>query len=145
MSWGWKIFIGYTSFVLFILYMVYRAVGVDFELVTPDYYGAEMGFQGQIDRTKAANDKGYNAKVLVVENGINVQFSPFEPGAVTSGKVIFFRPSSVELDREFQWKVDEEGSMFLPNNQFQRGQYTFKLDGVYNGTAFYIEDSVFIP
>lgn len=145
MSWGWKIFVGYTSFVLFILYMVYRAVGVDFELVTPDYYGAEMEFQGQIDRKTTANKEGYQAQVKVLDNGIAIQFSPFEAGSVASGNVSFFRPSNKALDREFKWEVNEEGAMLLPKDQFQRGQYTFKLDGVYNGTPFYIEDPVFIP
>lgn len=145
MSWGWKIFVGYTSFVIFILYMVYRAVGVDFQLVTPDYYAAEMAFQGQIDRTIAANKEGYDAKVMIEGNGITVQFTPFEPGAEISGKVFFFRPSDLALDREYNWTVNEHGMMFLPKEQFTRGQYTFKLDGTYNGTAFYIEDPVFIP
>lgn len=70
MNWGWKIAIGYTAFALFILYLVYRTTGVEFELVTPDYYAQELAYQGQIDKRKTALTSGLDLEVLIQDGQV---------------------------------------------------------------------------
>lgn len=145
MNWGWKIAVGYTGFVLFILYMVYRALGVDFELVTPDYYSAELAFQGQIDKQHAALNNGYDVEILAENDGVAIKFIGYEGTSKNSGSVSFMRYSDTKLDRTFDWQMNEQGMMFIPKSNFERGQYIFKLEGMVDETAFFVEKSVFIP
>lgn len=145
MNWGWKIALGYIGFVLFILYMVYRAVGVDFELVTPDYYSAELAFQGQIDKQQAAHNNGYDVEVFAEQDGVAIKFLKFQNSSKHSGSVSFMRYSDKKLDRTFDWQVNDKGMMYIPKTNFQRGQYIFKLEGMVDETAFFIEKQVFIP
>ncbi len=145
MNWGWKIAVGYSSFVLFILYMVYRASGVDFQLVTDDYYNKEMAFQRQMENADAARKAGHGVEVIVVGDKLAIHFNPFDNEAKTGGEVHFFRPSDQALDRIFDWVVDENGMMYVDRGEFVRGLYTFKLDAEYNGNGIYIEKPVFLP
>lgn len=145
MNWGWKIAIGYTGFVIFILYMVYRANGVDFELVTPDYYSAEIAFQNQIDKKQNALNAGYDVDVFIESDGVALKFKDFNTDKEWEGTVSFFRPSNSALDRTFDWKLNEGGMMFIDKKHFERGHYTFKADWLENGESFYLEKPVFIP
>lgn len=145
MNWGWKIALGYSAFVLFILYMVYKASGVDFQLVTPDYYNQEIAFQKQIDKTDAAKTAGHDVEVLIEEDQLILKFEPSAKGSPAAGLIHFFRASEQALDRTFEWAADENGMMKIERSEFQRGLYTFKLDAELNGTGIYIEKPVFIP
>ena len=75
MNWGWKIALGYGCFVAFILFMVYSANQVDFQLVTPDYYSAEIAFQDQIDKLRSAQESGNDVEIVVLPDGLALQFS----------------------------------------------------------------------
>ncbi len=145
MNWGWKIALGYSAFVVFILFMVYSANQVKFQLVTPDYYSAEIAFQGQIDKLRSAQESGNNVEIYVESDGLALHFNNFNQTSAITGKAYFFRPSESGLDREFHWEMNEAGMMFLEKSHFSRGLYTFKLDGVVDGEAFYVEKPVFIP
>jgi hypothetical protein len=145
MSWGWKIALGYTGFVIFILYMVYRAVGVDFELVAPDYYSLEIAFQDQINKRENAVRAGYDVEIFAESDGVALQFKDFKIQDNWSGTVTFFRPSDSTLDRTFEWKMNERGMMFLDKKHFERGHYTFKADWTEGDKTFYIEKPIFIP
>jgi len=145
MNWGWKITVGYLAFVILILALVYKTTGVEFELVTEDYYSQELAFQGKIDKQKMSRKRGHDIDVVLEQDGVALKFNNFSPDAETSGKVSFFRPSDSRLDREFDWEMNDKGMMYLDDENFRRGQYTFKLDGEMNGEPFYIEKPVFIP
>jgi hypothetical protein len=145
MNWGWKITLAYSGFVLYILFLVFRANGVDFELVTPDYYSAELAFQSQIDKKKEAVSRGFDVELHVVGDEVLIKYPDYSKSDKVSGKVSFFRPSGAALDRDFEWIVDENGSMQMPKSSFERGHYTFTLDCQVNGRAFLVEKPVFIP
>lgn len=145
MNWGWKIAVGYSAFVLFMVYMVYLTTGVEFELVTEDYYSQELAFQGQIDKQRNAQSQGHDVEVFVESDGVALKFNNYKSGAEIGGEVAFFRPSDKTLDRRFDWKTNDKGMMFIEGDEFHRGHYIFKLDGVMDGDSFYIEKPVFIP
>ena len=48
-NWGTKIGLFYSSFVLFILGMIFLSSQEQYDLVTEDYYAAEINFQSTID------------------------------------------------------------------------------------------------
>lgn len=145
MNWGWKIAIGYTGFVVFILFLVFQTTGVDFELVTPDYYNAELAFQEQIDKQENTLSDDRDVIIHVESDGVALQLSHYDAGKSFSGTVSFFRPSDSGLDRDFEWSMNSRGMMFIDKSNFERGRYTFKADWEEDGKAFYLEKPVFIP
>ena len=52
MSWGKILLVAYVTFVGVMLFMVVKSFQQDYDLVTPDYYAAELKFQDQIDASK---------------------------------------------------------------------------------------------
>jgi hypothetical protein len=145
MSWGWKIAIGYSAFVVFILFMVFKATQENFELVTPDYYSQELAFQNQIDRSINARDSGEIINLSYKDNGLLVSYPGFTKYQIVKGTVSFFRPSNGELDRTFDWEMNQEGNMFIPGEKFQKGQYLFRAEWEADGKEFYLEKPFFIP
>lgn len=145
MNWGWKIAIGYSGFVVFILFLVFKTTGVDFELVTADYYSAELAFQDQIDKKENSVEDNRDVKIFIESDGVALQLSDYDSEMDFSGTVSFFRASDSKLDRNFEWSMNSKGMMFLDKSNFERGHYTFKADWKEDGKAFYLEKPVFIP
>lgn len=145
MNWGWKIAIGYSGFVVFMLYLVFQTTGVDFELVTPDYYSAELAFQEQIDKKENTAGEDRDVTIYIESDGVALQLSHYDAEKDFSGTVSFFRASDSKLDRDFEWSMNSRGMMFLDKSNFERGQYIFKADWKEDGKAFYLEKPVFIP
>ena len=50
LNWGHGIVATIVAFVLMMSFMVYKAVGESFDLVSPDYYAQEIAYQGKIDK-----------------------------------------------------------------------------------------------
>jgi len=145
MNWGWRIAIGYSAFVVFILFMVYKATRENFELVTPDYYSKELAFQDQIDKSVNARDNEEEIELIIESDGIALQYPNFSKYKVVSGVVSFFRPSGGSMDRDFELSLNDKGMMYLPISHFTTGRYLFKADWVSDGEAFYIERQIDIP
>jgi hypothetical protein len=145
MNWGWRIAIGYSAFVVFILFMVYKATRENFELVTPDYYSKELAFQDQIDKSVNARDNKEEIELIIESDGIALQYPNFSKYKAVSGVVSFFRPSGGSMDRDFELLLNDKGMMYLPISHFTTGRYLFKADWVSDGEAFYIERQIDIP
>jgi len=145
MNWGWKIAIGYSAFVVFILFMVFKATQENFELVTPDYYNKELAFQGQIDKSVNARDSNQEIEVTFNAEGVQISYPNYANYKSVTGTVSFFRPSGGTMDRDFELALNQQGKMQIPNHHFTKGRYLFKADWVGDGTAFYIERQLDIP
>jgi hypothetical protein len=145
MNWGWRIAIGYSAFVVFILFMVFKATRENFELVTPDYYSKELAFQDQIDKSVNARDNNEQIELLIESDGIAVQYPNFDKYKSVTGVISFFRPSGGSMDRDFELSLNDKGIMYLPMSHFTTGRYLFKADWVCDGKAFYTERQIDIP
>ena len=67
LSWGHKIAATYLVFVAGMVFLVFKANSEKFDLVTKDYYEAELKYQEIIDQT--ANATELSAQVIVEKNG----------------------------------------------------------------------------
>ena len=119
-NWGPGIAIGYTTFVLFIGFMVYKAFGEDFELVTEDYYAQEIKFQDKIDSKARARKLDGNLQTIVVGKNLKILFPQKE--MALKGNVNCFRPSDETKDFTETFDV-QDGTFSIPLNKFIKGKY----------------------
>lgn len=142
LNWGTGIAIVYTTFVVFIGVMVYKAFGEDFDLVTEDYYAQEIKFQEKIDSRSRAEKLDVSVQTVVEGKSLKIIF-PQESELLT-GSINCFRPSDETKDFTETFKT-EEGFHTIPLNKFIKGKYLIKIDWSLNGVEFYQEQTIVIP
>jgi hypothetical protein len=142
LNWGTGIAIFYIVFVLFTGFMVYKAFGEDFDLVTEDYYAQEIKFQDKIDsRTRAEK---LDASLQSVVDGKNLKIIFPQQEEALSGSINCFRPSDETKDFTESFET-ANGFHTIPLNKFIKGKYLIKVDWSANDIEYYQEQTIIIP
>lgn len=141
-NWGTKIALLYSTFIAFILFMVYMSFGQRFDLVTEDYYAEEIAYQNTIDSKERA-EKLEEEVITYVENGmLRIVFPQKE--AVINGEIHCFRPSDEAKD--FVVKIEKHSGTFdIPLTRFVKGKYLLKINWKLKSLSYYQEKTVIIP
>ena len=124
-NWGTGIAIGYTTFVVFIGVMVYKAFGEDFDLVTEDYYAQEIKFQDKIDSKARAEKLDGNLQTIVEGKNLKILFP--QKDIPLKGSINCFRPSDESKDFTETFTI-ENGAYTIPLSKFIKGKYLIKVE-----------------
>tara|TARA_R110001583_G_scaffold19334_7_gene75737 strand:+ start:8587 stop:9033 length:447 start_codon:yes stop_codon:yes gene_type:complete len=143
LSWGTKLAMFISVYVIGILIFVGFSLTQDINLISTDYYPQGIDFQSKIDKIK--NTYTLKEKVVVSQQGgtIQVQFPEGMQSGV-SGSVIFFRPSNSDDDLRSAIKLDETGLQVFKSEQFVKGRYAIQLDWKHRGEAYYQEEAIYL-
>ncbi len=143
-NWGSGIAIFYTSFALFMVFMVVKSTSYDHSLVVEDYYAKDLAYQEQYDKIK--NSQDLQEGLIIKNNGSDRTVELTFPEGMKDivGRVQFYRPSG--KDHDFFVKIDhpENGKMLIPVEKAISGQWTVKVDWNGDGKAFYDEKNITI-
>ena len=140
MSWGWKIVLMFTGFVLFILFMVFKSIQQDFHLVADDYYKQEIEYQKVINGMKNARALGdkFDVKYDIRAQILQLNFPKDHTGDI-NGEIYFFRPSDSKLDIRISIRADQQGKMDIKTGSLKRGLWKLKILWTYNSNSYYFE------
>ena len=138
-NWGTKIFIAYTSFVVFMLVMVYLCTQQHYDLVTPDYYAQELKYQEVIDGQRNLQALGKPVSVTQTTSLITVAL-PLER-IDGQGVVKFYRPDNADLD--FEIDLAGNNSVMVPSNKLKTGVYKVKTAWMHEGKRYYDEQTLY--
>ncbi len=145
MSWGIRIAILYSAFVVMILFLVFKTMNEKIDLVSPDYYQKELKFQEQIDRQTQSASLSEQPAIEIMENNIAIKF----PGSVANenitGTIKFYRPSDSSKDFSTAMQVDSSGIQIVPSEKFITGIYEAQMTWSAGGKNYYNEISLYIP
>ncbi len=144
MSWGYKIIILYSGFVLGILFLVYKCTQEDIDLVTTDYYEKELKFQDRIDRITNKEESGYYLKVNYNEDSrsIDIQFPEIAQKQV-KGEIVFFRPDNSKLDFKVELKP-ENGRQVISAASLAKGFWRMQTTWEADAIPLYQEDKIYL-
>lgn len=144
MSWGWKIVVLYSAFVIMTLSMVVYFMGQKVDLVADDYYKQEIEYQNQIDKisnTKALNEPiGY--EYISKNRTIKLRFPQTHLNAELKGKINFYRPANADEDRAFDIRPEASGEQIISVSAMNKGLWKIKISWTSGGKAFYDEKVV---
>lgn len=145
MNWGWKTFFIVAGFLLFILFMVFKAMQQDFHLVYEDYYDKEIKYQGEIEKTKKAMDlrDGLNIEYLLSEDKIKFTY-PGEHQKSIKGSIYFFRPSDSSLDITFPIQAGKDGTQVISVGSFKKGLWQVKVNWVFGSEEYQQEKNIYL-
>lgn len=141
-SWGHKILFVYLGFVIGITILVFLANQQKFELVTPNYYDAELKFQNVIDQKQRVAELTAPPKISHSVNSISVQLPDEFLNKNVTGQIYLYRPSDASKDLKTNFQTTKSFvEVSLKNNL--SGAYEVKLSWQADGKIYYNEQRIF--
>ncbi|MCZ4693174.1 hypothetical protein DWB61_07035 [Ancylomarina euxinus] len=143
LSWGTKLAMFASVYVIGILVFVGFSTTQDINLISKDYYPQGIAYQSKIDKIK--NVQTLKEKVLVSQKAgvIQVQF-PEGMRSGVSGSIIFYRPSNSDNDLRSDINIDTAGLQVFESDKFINGRYAIKIDWKHQGEGYYQEEAIYL-
>jgi hypothetical protein len=142
-TWGHKIAGVYLLFVAGIVFLVFKANGERYDMVTKDYYGEELKYQQVIDQSANANALSAAVAVEKINGALSVQF----PGEMKDKQIdvdfYLYYPADDTKDFRKSFTINQPGfTQALP--QGFKGYYELKLSWTADGKKYYNERKIFL-
>ena len=142
LNWGYKILIGYSLFVIGILFLGYKSTQLNFDLVEKDYYGKELKYQNVIDASGRATALGGILVANIQEGKLIIQFPDSLKGLPVKGLAYLYYPADAQKDLKKEFTTDK-GLVEMELLTKTKGNYTLKLDIEKEGQKYYFEQKIF--
>ena len=137
LSWGYKIAILYSGFVIMILSLVFATSQQKIELVTEDYYQQETLYQQKLNAS--ANAQSLKEPLQLTESGglLKLRFPERFHNQELSGKVRFYSAGFSASDREFPLSQLTGGEWTVARDKLATGRYEAQVSWKAGGTDYY--------
>lgn len=143
-NWGTGVLLAFIGFISFILFFVIR-MGTDpranHELVTEEYYKAELGYQKEIDAENNANDHNKQIQIEKTDEGLLLTFPVnLDPQHIT-GTVSLYRPSNKRLDVDLPIHLSDV-RLLIPNKGLVEGRWDITVFWEYQNEKYLHKESI---
>ncbi len=126
------------------IYLAYRCMHVNTELVSTEYYKDELRYQDVIDATRTANALSEKVKLVQTDGAITVQLPAEMKNQKVSGTIWFYCAADAKLDRHIRVEINSPTPQQINKTLLSRGCYTVKFDWTSNNKHYYTEQSLTI-
>ena len=141
-SWAYKILIVYLMFVAGIMFLVFKANGERYDLVTENYYEAEVKYQDVIDQKQRVAALSAQPEISYDGRKLRIQFPPEFTGKILQGELYLYRPSDAQKDIRQSFTIsDNQYTMEVPAGV--SGMYDIKLSWQAGGQTYFMEKKKF--
>jgi|SRR5436190_14238014 len=144
MNWGNRLLITFIIFGAGIIYLVYRSMHTNFELVEKDYYKTELRYQQIIDGTNRANALSSPVILKQDNNSILLQLPGEMKNKEVTGDILFYCAYDEKKDKTFSLNVNNDGIQSFNENLVGPGSYTVKINWINEGKNYYTEKKLTI-
>ena len=138
-NWGTGIVIAFIGFIAFIMYFVITMntdkAYINHDLVTEDYYKAELNYQKDIDKEQNGNSLEQNISWKKTDEGIVILFPEAMDFKAIKGKVFLYRPSNKQLDFETTISLSNH-NLLIPDKRLLGGRWNINVDWQYKGKSY---------
>jgi hypothetical protein len=129
--------------VLLIAFVIYSSQN-SFKLVERDYYQKEINYQSQIDKETRTNQLSQKFNIVSNEDRVVLQFpSMFAPEDI-NGRILFFRPSDLNLDVSIKIDLNRDGLQSISNTNLKKGAWIIKVFWNNQQDEYYSEKRIFV-
>ncbi|MCU0417407.1 MAG: FixH family protein [Cytophagaceae bacterium] len=139
LSWPFYVTLSFGSFMVFILYLVYRTYGVNTDLVSENYYAMEIAYQDKLNKMQAAVDAGIHITTHRKDSLLYIEFNRPVIQHSTKGTITLYRPSEKKSDKTYPIDVNEGTTQIISLDHVDIGMYQLQVDWSNEHAAFYIE------
>ena len=137
LNFGHKVFIGFLVFAGMMSFLVYQCMQTRYDLVSKDYYKDELKYQQVIDGKARAAQLSSAVTVGGDAHELVLQF-PAEMRDVVVN-VWFYCADNAGKDKRSSVQLDEHAKCSFDRHVLSRGNYTIKVQWLYNGQQYYTE------
>lgn len=143
LNWGTGIAIAIIAFMIFILFMVFKASNTSTDLYAEDYYEQELDYETRIQAIRNSKDMDKNIKITIEDKFIVIVLSDEINADAIEGEVHFYRPDDARFDKHFPLKKGLK-TQRIPKEHLAVGNYQVKLNWTIDNMPYYLEKSIFI-
>jgi len=144
MNWGQKMMTVFILFAAAMIYLAYRCMHVNTDLVTKEYYKDELKYQDLIDGTRTANALSGKIQIIQDEKAITVQLPVEMKDEKVSGNIWFYCAADISKDRHIPIETNSEAMQRINKNRLLPGIYTVKFDWSSNKKNYHAEQPLTI-
>lgn len=144
MSWGTKIALFYSCFVVILVSLVVSSFSNKHQLVTEDYYGKELVYEAH--QTAVRNAAELTAGIEIQYQAETQEIQIHYPEALTEirGNILLYRPDNSALDQHIEVIPDASHQQVLQMKKLQSGAWRIQIDWESGGIKYYTEEKVFV-
>ncbi len=144
LSWGHGVIIALGSFIIFILFMVFGFTygQQNSELVSNDYYGDELVYQGVIDAKNNVKDLSEIPTYREIPQGIKINFPLVDVPDDNKVEFELFRTDDANLDVKKELTLDQNRELLIPRDVISTGSYTLKVKWSQNKKPYQVDYDV---
>ncbi len=143
-NWGTAIVITFLAFISFILFFVVSMSMDDranHDLVTEEYYKAELGYQKEIDAENNATKNSVPLTIKKTTEGLVLKFPEAIDYTSIKGKVSLYRPSNKHLDFDLDLDLSET-YLLIPEKLLLAGRWNIKVFWNYEGEDYLFKERI---
>ena len=143
-NWGTGIvlaFIGFISFILFFVVRMSMDNKANHDLVIENYYGAELGYQKEIDAQNNSRSKEVDLTLETTDNGIKLIFPNNLSIEDIKGTVSLYRPSNKHLDFDLPISLSQD-YLLIPDNRLLDGRWDIKVSWKYSDETYLFKKKI---
>lgn len=143
-NWGTSIVLAFVAFISFILFFVVRMSISDksnHDLVTEDYYRAELNYQQEINAEQSAKDANVRLTVEKKTEGLFIKFPDKIEFKKVIGTVSLYRPSNKHLDFDFPLSLSNS-HLLIPDKCLLDGRWDIKVSWEYETEKYLHKESL---
>ena len=142
-GWGWKIVLLYSCFVTLIVTLVVASSRQKFDLVSKNYYDAELVFQKTLDAGKNQANLSTPVSIHANESAVTVDFPEEFRGKALSGDILFYAPVNADWDNTVKINANNN-SVIVSRKLLHNTRYTIKINCVVDGKNYYQESEILL-
>ena len=144
LNWGTGIVLAFIGFIAFIMFFVINMIvnkELTHDLVTEEYYKAELEYQKDIDKQNNSKLLSKNITYKKTNEGLVVYFpEDLQPGKI-EGKLFLYRPSNKQLDFETTLSLSKS-HLLIPDKRLVDGRWNIIIDWQYNGKSYLFKEDL---
>ncbi|MEX0289987.1 MAG: FixH family protein [Flavobacteriaceae bacterium] len=143
-NWGTGVVLAFVAFIAFILYFVIIASSGkrnNHDLVTEEYYKAELAYQEEIDALANASKLKTKIEVQKTPEGLRITFPENLNNQNIKGSVSLYRPSDKHLDFDLPLSLSNS-HLLIPDKRLLDGRWDIKIYWKYKGKSFLHKESI---
>ena len=144
--WNWGTGIAITIIVSasLMIFLVYKSMGVHFDLSEDDYYAMEMRHEQKMIAATNARALSTSVTINETEDYLVIQFPKECINTDIKGTLVLFRPSEGKQDVNLPFTPDMNGLITVDKNKLIRGKYELKADWEMNQISYNVEKPFFV-
>tara|TARA_R110000796_G_scaffold37722_4_gene95356 strand:- start:261259 stop:261705 length:447 start_codon:yes stop_codon:yes gene_type:complete len=143
-NWGTGIVLAFITFISFILFFIIRMNLDDranHDLVTEEYYKAELGYQKEIDAQNNANSNYSKLIITKTPEGLLITFPEEVDVEKVTGTVSLYRPSNKHLDFDFPIRLSNS-HLLIPDKRLLDGRWDINVLWEYKNESYLLKKNI---